>query len=335
MDTVFTAADRLFMTRALELARHGLGHVAPNPMVGAVIVSPRGLIIGEGYHRQYGGPHAEVNAVRSVSETDRPLLCRSTIYVTLEPCAHYGKTPPCANLIADTCIPRVIIGSIDPFAKVHGRGVAILRDAGCEVLTGLMSDESQSLNARFFTAHTLGRPFVTLKWARSLDGFMDRQRSRGEGAMKFSTTVGATLVHRLRANHESIIVGSGTALADTPRLDVRLWSGKNPRRIVLDRRGRLGRPTSEFAEILTELYSQGITSVLVEGGSTLLASIIEAGLWDLARVETSPVVLGDKGTANAPVLPAAPFASRRLDTNVIHYFSNNPLANNYFIDNGL
>lgn len=330
-----TDADVLCMQRALQLARNGLGETRSNPMVGAVIVAADGTVIGQGYHRRVGGPHAEVWAVRSVSDTNRPLLRHATMYVTLEPCAHYGKTPPCANLIVDTGIPRVVVGAVDPFAKVAGRGIAILRDAGCEVRTGLLADLSQQLNAPFFTAHTLHRPFVTLKWAMSADGYMDVLRGDGDGAMRFSTATGTTLVHRLRAGHQAIVVGSGTAIADNPRLDVRCWSGDNPRRVVVDRRGRLGAPTPDFDTLLSQLYADGVTSVLVEGGATLLAAIIAAGLWDVARVEVSPVTLGHRGTAHIDSPAASPVAVRRLDGNTIYYYSNNALVTPYFVENGL
>ncbi len=332
---VFTEAERAYMERALQLARAGLGHASPNPMVGAVIVAPDGRIIGEGYHRKCGEGHAEVNAVASVNEADRGLIPESTAYVTLEPCAHYGKTPPCAKLLIDSGFRKVIVGAVDPFGKVDGKGLAMMREAGIDVRTGLMADESRSLNARFFTAHTHRRPFITLKWAQSADGFLDHVRRSGEGAMRFSDGTGSVLVHRLRANHDGIVVGSGTAIADSPRLNVRAWHGDDPRRIVLDRRGRLGSPTGELPEVLSQLYADGITSVMVEGGPTLLRSFIEAGLWDLARVEVSPVTLGPQGTAPAPTLPSAPIESRNIGNNTLYYYSNNPLVNNYFIAHGL
>lgn len=331
----FSAGERAYMERALQLARAGLGNASPNPMVGAVIAAPDGRIIGEGYHRKCGCPHAEVNAVASVRAADTALIPHSTIFVTLEPCAHYGKTPPCARLLIDKGFRKVIVGAVDPFGKVDGKGIGMMRDAGIDVRTGLLADECRSLNARFFTAHTLQRPFVTLKWAQSLDGFMDRKRLPGEGAMRFSTAAGTVLVHRLRANHDGIAVGSGTVLADCPRLNVRAWHGDDPRRIVFDRSGRLGSPTGPIPEVLSQLYADGITSVMVEGGPTLLGAFIDAGLWDLARVEVAPITLGERGTASAPSLPAPPVMSRDLGENIIYYYSNNPLVNPYFINNGL
>lgn len=327
-------SDTFYMIRALELARNGLGATSPNPMVGAVIVSPDGRIIGQGWHRRYGGPHAEVNAVRSVADADRKLLHDSTIYVTLEPCAHYGKTPPCALLLVETDFRRVVVGAGDPFAKVDGRGLAILREGGCQVDTGILADESRSLNARFFTAHTLRRPFVTLKWAQSSDGFMDHVRTEEQGSMRFSSRLGQTLVHRLRANHDAIAVGAGTVLADSPRLDVRLWHGTNPRPVVVDRHGFAGTPTADFAEILNSLYAEGITSVLVEGGASLLRSIIADGLWDVARVEVSPIILAKRGAVTAPTIDRNPFRTLALGSNTVYYYTNNPLVNDYFISNG-
>ncbi|MDE6288774.1 MAG: bifunctional diaminohydroxyphosphoribosylaminopyrimidine deaminase/5-amino-6-(5-phosphoribosylamino)uracil reductase RibD, partial [Muribaculaceae bacterium] len=219
--------DRKYMERALELAGHGRGYTSPNPMVGAVITAPDGRIIGEGYHRRCGEGHAEVNAIASVKDADRELLKQSTMYVTLEPCSHYGKTPPCAKLIIDTGIPRVVVGAADPFKEVAGRGIAMLRAAGVDVTEGVMAEESRSLNARFITAHEQQRPWVTLKWARSADGYLDSDRPDGTPE-KFSTALTSVIVHRTRSLHDAILAGSGTALADRPRLDCRLWPGRNP-----------------------------------------------------------------------------------------------------------
>lgn len=329
--------DTVYMKRALELAARGRGFTSPNPMVGAVIVH-EGRIIGEGYHRRCGEAHAEVNAVASVS--DRTLLADSTMYVTLEPCSHYGKTPPCAKLIIDCGIPRVVVGAVDPFSKVAGRGIAMLRDAGVEVIDGVMADECRRLNAMFFTAHTLQSPFVTLKWARSADGFMDRHRSPGEPAARFSNDATTMLTHRLRAVHDAILTTSSTVNADNPLLTVRSWYGRDPRPVILDRRGTvnpeaaiLGRDAiiynedKPLDEILADLYSRhGITSVLVEAGPTLLQQFIDAELWDLIRVETSPVELGDEGTAPAPALAATPGHTDIVDGNRLDYYSANPLV---------
>lgn len=326
----FSAADRVYMARALQLARAGRGHVSPNPMVGAVIVSADGRIIGEGWHRRFGQGHAEVNAVASVAEADRPLLHSATIYVTLEPCSHYGKTPPCAKLLIDCGIGRVVIASGDPNPKVSGRGVAMLREAGIEVAEGLMAEESRALNRPFMTAHTLRRPFVTLKWAQSADGFMDHDRSGGTDAARFSTGLSSQLVHQRRACHDAIAVGAGTAIADRPRLDVRHIEGRSPRRILFDRHNLLsdsgfdihitdGKPLSD---VLSRLYSEdGITSLLVEGGPSLLKSFIDSGLWDEAYVEVSPVTLGERGRKPAPVIGAVPGGAEKTGPNTIFSYS--------------
>ena len=258
-----------YMQRCLQLARCGEADAPPNPMVGAVVVCD-GRIIGEGYHRRCGGPHAEVNAIKSVK--DKHLLCRSTIYVSLEPCAHYGKTPPCADLIVRSGIPRVVIGCTDPFAKVNGLGIKKLKDAGCEVLVGVLEDECRQLNRRFFTFHQKQRPWITLKWAQSEDGYISpldplqtspRERQdpspspprgrafrgrnpplgevwRGSwGSVFFSNALTQTLIHRLRARSGAILVGTRTALIDNPSLTTRYWTGANPLRLTIDRHGIL------------------------------------------------------------------------------------------------
>ena len=293
--------DATYMRRALELARHGELDASPNPMVGAVIVGPDGRIIGEGWHRRCGEGHAEVNAVASVS--DKSLLRDSTMYVTLEPWAHYGKTPPCARLITEMGIPRVVIGCRDPFAKVAGRGIAMLEEAGVEVEVGMLEKECLALNEKFMTAHTHRRPFITLKWAESADGFIDGH---------ISTPLNSTAVHRLRATHDAILVGSGTWLADRPRLDTRLFAGKSPRRVVLDRRGRVTDAPGDvlimsgydtLREAMERLYAEhGITSVLVEGGAELHRSFMAEGLWDRMRIERSDKPTN--GSVKAPTLPS-------------------------------
>lgn len=329
--------DQRYMRRALQLAANGCGNVSPNPMVGAVIVAPDGRIIGEGYHRRCGEAHAEVNAVASVS--DQSLLADSTMYVTLEPCSHYGKTPPCARLIIDRKIPRVVVGAGDPNEKVSGRGIVMLRDAGVEVVTGVLADECRRLNAVFMTAHTCRRPFVTLKWAQSADGWLDIKRSVTESAAVISSPLGRLAVHQMRSRHDAILVGSGTVLADDPLLDTRLWGGRAPRPVILDRRRRV---TSDFriagrdpviidrhegvSDILSQLYALGMTSVLVEGGPTVLKSFIDSGLWDMARVETSPHTFGQRGAAHAPSLTVAPYSSFKLGPSVIALYSNNQLV---------
>lgn len=267
----------------------------PNPMVGAVIVGPDGRILGEGYHRRCGQAHAEVNAVRNADEAGNDIT-DATIYVSLEPCSHWGKTPPCAQLIIERRIPRVVVGCVDPFAKVQGRGIEMLRRAGVEVtvLDGEMARACRDLNRRFFTAHTLGRPFVALKWAETADGFVDRLRADcSEEALRISSPASQMAVHRYRSTFDAIAVGRRTADLDRPRLDARCWpGGRAPERVEF-RRGDLGAQ-------LRELYARGITSVLVEGGPTLQRSFIAANLVDEIRVERGSFPLGEPGV-DAPL----------------------------------
>lgn len=289
-------SDSIYMARALELARHGSLHAHPNPRVGCVIVAPDGRIIGEGWHRRCGGPHAEVNAVNSVAESDREFLPESTVYVTLEPCAHYGKTPPCAEMLARLGVRRVVVAMRDPFPKVDGRGIEILRQAGIQVEVGLLEQEARELNPHFLTAHALKRPYVTLKRAVASDG---RRANLDGSPLQISTPLTRTLVHRLRATHDAILVGSGTWLADSPRLDVRDYAGASPRRFVADRRHRLSNLPADVtvldqttpAQMLAELYARyGVTSVLIEGGPTLEKAFLEANLADALRTETNSLL---------------------------------------------
>lgn len=317
------------MRRCLQLARCGEAGAPPNPMVGAVIVCD-GRIIGEGYHRRCGGPHAEVNAINSVKGKD--LLSRSTIYVSLEPCAHYGKTPPCADLIIETGIRRVVIGCTDPFAKVNGLGIKKLREAGCEVQVGVLEQECRELNRRFFTFHEKHRPWIILKWAQSNDGFIGKDER-----VILSNVPTQTLVHRLRARSGAILVGTNTALMDNPTLTTRLWPGPNPLRLTIDRNGILpstlhlkdnSTPTVIYShesieEILADLYARGIQSLLVEGGAKLLQSFIDKGLWDEARIETAPLCLG-QGT-KAPTLKDEQLKSKQnIDGHIIQHYCHKP-----------
>lgn len=286
-----------YMRRCLELAAMGEIGAHPNPMVGAVIVAPDGRILGEGYHQRCGHAHAEVNAVRNADELGNDIT-DATIYVSLEPCSHWGKTPPCAGLIIERRIPRVVVGCVDPFAKVHGRGIAMLREAGVEVmvLDGEIAQACRDINRRFFTAHTLGRPFVALKWAETADGFVDRVRTDASApALRISTPAGQMAVHRYRSTFDAIAVGRRTAELDRPRLDARCWpGGRAPERVEF-RRGDLG-------EQLRELYGRGITSLLVEGGPTLQRAFIAANLVDEIRIERGSEPLGEQGVA-APLPP--------------------------------
>ncbi len=334
--SVFTDFDRKCMHRALQLARAGLGHTSPNPMVGAVIAAPDGRIIGEGWHRHFGGPHAEVNAVRSVREADLALLPQSTIYVTLEPCSHYGKTPPCAKMLCECRFRRVVIAAGDPNPKVSGRGVRMLRDAGITVDEGLMEADAMELNRRFMTSQILRRPFITLKWAQSADGFMDARRSYGEGAYRFSIPLTSQLVHWRRALHDAIAVGARTVLADRPRLDVRLIEGQSPRPVVFDRHclispACLSQMRSDaividsdepVADVMHRLYADfGISSLLVEGGAGLLRSFLAAGLWDEAWVEVSHICLGHEGAVMAPAIAQLPEKTVIISHNSVNFYS--------------
>ena len=334
--SVFTDFDRKCMRRALQLARAGLGHTSPNPMVGAVIAAPDGRIIGEGWHRHFGGPHAEVNAVRSVREADLALLPQSTIYVSLEPCSHYGKTPPCAKMLCECRFRRVVIAAGDPNPKVSGRGVRMLRDAGITVDEGLMEADAMELNRRFMTSQILRRPFITLKWAQSADGFMDARRSYGEGAYRFSIPLTSQLVHWRRALHDAIAVGARTVLADRPRLDVRLIEGQSPRPVVFDRHclispACLSQMRSDaividsdepVADVMHRLYADfGISSLLVEGGAGLLRSFLAAGLWDEAWVEVSHICLGHEGAVMAPAIAQLPEKTVIISHNSVNFYS--------------
>ncbi len=290
--------DEKYMRRALELARMGEIGAHPNPMVGAVIVAPDGRIVGEGYHRKCGEAHAEVNAVRAAGDA---CLTDCTIYVTLEPCAHYGKTPPCALLLIEKRIRHVVIGTIDPFAKVQGKGIAMLREAGIrvDILDGPLADECRLLNRRFFTAHTLGRPYVALKWAQTADGFVDRLRADASlPPLQVSSAASRVAMHRYRSTFDAIAVGSNTLRLDSPALNARLWpGGRDPQRVELHR--------GPLSAQLAGMYARGITSLLVEGGPTLQQSFLSEGLWDELRIEASAQTLGT-GVA-APAVPSGAF----------------------------
>lgn len=332
-----------YMHRALQLARLGAGHTSPNPMVGAVIVAPDGRIIGEGWHRRCGEAHAEVNAIASVDDAN--LLKDSTIYVTLEPCSHYGKTPPCARLLIERGIPRVVVGCLDPFVKVAGRGVAQLRAAGVEVVVGVLERECRELNHRFITAHTAGRPWVQLKWAQTADGFIALPPDAGENPLHMSTPMTMRLMHRQRALCDAIVVGAATACIDNPSLTTREWPGRSPLRVVLSRnlsiRDNLnlltdGLPTIvyngmknevrgvvEYIKLdthvphawLEDLCRRGVTSVMVEGGTRVLQEMIDAGTWDEARIEISQRTVSEG--LKAPRIVGRQTACYHIDGNTI------------------
>jgi diaminohydroxyphosphoribosylaminopyrimidine deaminase/5-amino-6-(5-phosphoribosylamino)uracil reductase len=302
-----------YMKRCLELAQMGAGSVSPNPMVGCVIVH-NCEIIGEGFHEKYGEPHAEVNAINTVKNT--ALLAESTLYVTLEPCAHYGLTPPCSDLIIEKKIPQVVIGTIDSFAKVAGKGIERMLRAGIDVQLGIKENECREINKRFFTFHEKKRPFVILKWAETKDGFIDADRSENEfGEPTWITGENALLrVHQMRAVEDAVLVGTNTAQKDNPSLTVRHCEGRNPVRIVIDNHLRLPQSLNLFdgsvktlvfnsikneeteniefikidfdkrlvQHILKNLYQRNIQSLIVEGGKQLLDSFIASKLWDEA-----------------------------------------------------
>jgi diaminohydroxyphosphoribosylaminopyrimidine deaminase/5-amino-6-(5-phosphoribosylamino)uracil reductase len=286
----YTNEDERMMRRCLQLARNGAQNAKPNPMVGAVIVAC-GRVIGEGYHVRCGQGHAEVNAFASVQPDDEALLGEATMYVSLEPCAHYGKTPPCADLIIKKGVRRVVVGTIDPFAEVQGRGIKKLQDAGIEVTVGVLEKECQWLNRRFFTYHSKHRPYIILKWAQTANGFID---DNGR-ALQISNEQTQMLSHQLRAEEDAILVGHTTDVREHPQLTVRHWHGPNPKRVVLTRQ----RPLSQ---LIDDLYHQGVQSLIVEGGRQTHESFLAAGLWDEIRVETGAMTVTD-GT-RAPQLPS-------------------------------
>ena len=294
-----------YIRRCIELARNGLGNVQPNPMVGAVIVCD-GQIIGEGYHQKYGEPHAEVNAINSVE--DKSLLKRSTIYVSLEPCSHYGKTPPCADKLIEMGFPRVVIGSTDPNEKVNGKGIAKLRAAGIHVTVGVLKEECDELNKRFFTYHLKKRPYIILKWAQTTDGFMDIDRTANPNGKYWITNEAVkVLTHRWRSEEQAILIGHNTYVNDRPQLTTRLWPGKNPARYIACRNPESVEPVDGFTLVsedplaaLQRLYDDKMQSVIIEGGRKTLDRYLQNGLWDEARVLTGDQKWGS-GTA-APKL---------------------------------
>ena len=296
--------DEKYMRRCLQLARCGQQNAKPNPMVGAVIVassptlhpspptlhpSPSTRIIGEGFHVRCGEGHAEVNAFASVRPEDEPLLHEATLYVSLEPCSHHGKTPPCADLIIRKGVRRVVVGCIDEFAEVQGRGIHKLREAGIDVTVGVLEEECRELNRRFFTFHRLARPYIILKWAQTANGFIDNHGK----PLNISSPFTRMLSHKLRAEEDVILVGRVTDEREHPLLTVREWSGRSPRRLVVDRNHPLN---------LESLHAHNIQSLIVEGGALTLRSFLDNGLWDEIRVETNLGLTVSDGT-HAPQVP--------------------------------
>jgi len=292
--------DEKFMRRCIQLAKNGRQNAKPNPMVGAVIVY-NGRIIGEGYHVRCGQGHAEVNAFASVRPEDEALLSEATIYVSLEPCSHYGKTPPCADLIIKKGVRRVVVGCIDEFAEVQGRGIRKLREAGIEVVVGVLEDECKALNRRFFTFHREERPYIILKWAQTANGFIDDHYQPTQISSDFTKM----LSHKLRAEEDAILVGRVTDERDRPQLNVREWSGPDPKRLVIDHAHPLN---------LESLHAHHIQSLIVEGGAETLRSFLVQGLWDEIRVETNTLMTVSDGT-RAPQIPANAIVASSDDYN--------------------
>ncbi|MDX2001705.1 MAG: bifunctional diaminohydroxyphosphoribosylaminopyrimidine deaminase/5-amino-6-(5-phosphoribosylamino)uracil reductase RibD [Chitinophagales bacterium] len=340
------ANDEIFMQRCLQLAESGAGWVAPNPLVGAVLVH-EGRIIGEGWHQGYGQAHAEVNAFAAVIEEDLHLLKGASLYVNLEPCSHHGKTPPCADLIIEKQVKHIVIANQDPNPLVAGKGIQKLRNAGCTVVSGVCEAAGEWLNRRFFTYHRSRRPYITLKWAQSADGFFTKDLNNQHW---ITGDLSRRLVHRWRSEEAAILVGSGTANCDNPRLDTRFWEGgKLPIRVVLDRQGALkeqlhlldgsqativctSRPginrkgveyalidkDASMSQVLDLLYSKGINSVLVEGGLQVLQAFINEGLWDEARILSGNVWFGS-GVA-APSLQGTLLQQQHVGADTLRIF---------------
>jgi diaminohydroxyphosphoribosylaminopyrimidine deaminase/5-amino-6-(5-phosphoribosylamino)uracil reductase len=308
--------DQYYLKRCIVLAAKGLGNTAPNPLVGSVIVY-NDSIIGEGYHERYGRPHAEVNAINQVA--NKNLLSQSTLYVNLEPCSHYGKTPPCANLIIDSGIPRVVIGSADPFPEVSGKGIALLKSAGIEVIVGVLEKECLELNKRFYQFYTKHQPYIILKWAQTMDGFIARLQQDIGDSLKITNKKTNQLVHQWRSEEQAILVGKYTILKDDPILNVRLVNGKQPIPMVMAQKQsipshyKIHQFNPHFFEnkesfkqdIINHCNEHKIQSILVEGGTKTLQLFIDHNFWNEARIITNTSLIIENGIA-APVIPIPP-----------------------------
>lgn len=324
--------EELMMLRCLELAKKGGGNVFPNPMVGAII-EKNGKILSEGWHKIYGQAHAELNAVNSIQ--NKADLQGATMYVNLEPCAHFGKTPPCANMLAETGISRVIVGALDKNPKVAGKGIEILQKAGIEVRVGVLENECRWLNRRFYKFQEKRLPYVVLKWAQTADKFIDTHRNGGS-ALQITGEIERVLVHKWRSEEQAILVGSGTVLADNPRLDLRAWQGKNPIKIVLDRRQRISSENLQIfadkspiilhentiADSLKKLSEMGIISVFVEGGGEILQAFIDENLWDEARIFTTKTRIS-KGVPAPTFCAQNLLESRKIASSQLEIYTNN------------
>ncbi len=313
--------DEIYMHRCIQLAMNGRQEAPPNPMVGAVIVYDY-HIIGEGYHVRCGEGHAEVNAFASVQPSDESHIHESTLYVSLEPCSHYGKTPPCADLIIRKGVKRVVIGCMDPFAKVHGRGVQKLKDAGIDVKVGICEEECKELNKVFMTFHQSLRPYITLKWAQSADGFIGKMDGNGtQMPAAISDEFSRIRAHKLRAENQAILVGRNTLCCDQPSLTTRYWHGPNPIRVVLTHEKGVCDSTAdnrtivtggELHDVMRELHDRGIQSLLVEGGTQVHQQFIDAGLWDEAFMEQGLCYI-HHGT-KAPQIPIGEDVEQTMQT---------------------
>jgi len=325
-----------YITRCIQLAKNGRVAASPNPSVGAVLVYDH-KIIGEGYTSPYGGPHAEVNAIAAVK--DPSLLEKATLYVSLEPCSHYGKTPPCADLIAAKNIKKVVIGTLDPHHKVAGNGVKKLMESGCDVTIGILENACITSNIRFFTFHQKQRPYVILKWAQTLDSFIAPEQRDKKEPVWITGTLSRKLVHKWRSEEQAILVGANTVLEDNPNLTTRDWKGKSPERIIIDSRNTIPKNAAVFnteakthlisttdpAGILKELYDLNIQSVIIEGGTKTLQSFIRTNLWDEARVFHGTNRFGSG--VKAPLLPGniPYFQKDQLEDDQLFYYKNNSL----------
>ncbi|WP_256935107.1 bifunctional diaminohydroxyphosphoribosylaminopyrimidine deaminase/5-amino-6-(5-phosphoribosylamino)uracil reductase RibD [Olleya sp. HaHaR_3_96] len=323
--------DQFYIQRALQIAKNGLGYTRPNPMVGSIIVADN-TIIGEGFTSKYGGNHAEVNAINSVA--DQSLLKKATIYVTLEPCSHYGKTPPCSDLIIHHQIPNIVIGCVDDNPEVAGKGIKRLMEAGRNVRVGVLETECKAHHKRFFTFHNKKRPYIILKWAESIDGFIAPKTKDEQKPVWITNSYSRQLVHKWRAEEQAILVGTNTVIKDNPTLNVRDWTGQNPTRIVLDRNGLLSNQYAIFntdAETITfkdhsakaicdHLYKENINSIIIEGGSKTLQLFIDANLWDEARIFKGQVRFYD-GIA-APKLKGEQFSIATIENDSVLTYRN-------------
>ena len=331
--------NQKYIKRCIEIAKNGLSNAMPNPSVGAVIVY-NDTIIGEGFTSAYGGNHAEVNAINSVK--DKSLLAKSTIYVSLEPCSHFGKTPPCCNLIIEHNIPNIVVGILDSNKKVAGNGIKKLLEAGRNVTVGVLEKECYQSNIRFFTFHEKKRPYIILKWAETLNGFIAPETRNDQKPVWITNEYSRQLVHKWRSEEQAILIGTQTVIDDNPKLDVRDWTGKNPVRIVLDLNNRIPKENHIFdkqqetivisdknninkenlsQEIANFLFSKNIQSVIIEGGSKTLQTFIDANLWDEARIFVGNCTF-ENGT-KAPILKKIyQEKSETIDTDKLLIFKN-------------